>query len=1063
MTKPRQSNSEAFRRHIEAIRAATDVVALVQECVPLTNEGSCFRGKSPFSEDRNPSLVVWPDSQLWRDFSAGNQDRASDCFGWIQAIRNCSFTEAVSELAERAGVPSRTIDPAAAKIAAEEQREQRWIEEVLTEYSLDCHAALTEEVRDRVLRNHYGFSDEIVDHFKIGLAFPGLATSLAERLGVGQERILCTGLIKHAEGQTREFFVGRLVFPYWHRGRVVYIRGRCINQARPSKNKYIGLPIYSAKNPDVSKLLRSPPAFNMDDAEGSGDLWIAEGVTDCIAAKQAGLRVISPAGVRFQKRHMPWLLGVSKRADRVIICPDQESNGAGMKGALATAKELYKSGCDVRLLVLPKAESERKIDLCSYARGRNSEEMSSLLTSTSPLAEVLIQQVPQESSGSDLAAHLRPAYQMLSGRSQIEVEAVIDSIHRRFGVSRSAIRSDLKREQKTVIPTTGPKSEELSSVLLRGSIREAGSRYIQFDRKGQPEAISNFVVRPQSRIVLEDDEVVVADLHTSEGRVVRGVRLPRAAWHSKDRFLAALPSIDLVWTGSSENVQALLGLVARQPVEQVRGSRQLGYFEHEGQSLWVTNDTLLSSEREGESPTVVYAGDDHNIANRLSYKAVNDETVRSTAESVLPKLWQINRPVVTLPAIGWFFAALIRPRVQRVLHRFPFLSIWGTQGCGKTSLISDVLWPLVGVVSSEPMSVTQTDYPTIRALTSTSSIPIFFDEFKPADMRRDRSANIQRVIRRVYGWEAEDRGRSDLSLDSRKLTAPVVLAGETFPDQPALLERMIPISLDKSDLSACPEFKSAFRSVVAANPSLLAESIVRFVLGRDTEADLRKALAQVTYLTSELQISDRVTDNLSVMVMGISMYREYAASLDVNLPEFDVGACITHVLSELGIGTSGQVKSGMDSFLEEVSELASMGRITHGEEYECPSNGVLALHLPGCRTKLLTHRRETGQPTDLPDLPSLSRMASENQKEKEKGYVRNTKRQVMFHSRDGVRRKRCVMICLDTANRALDLEDFPGYGSTASEVSESPTHPSHQTPVCVSVVGPTGSRKEAHP
>ncbi len=30
-------------------------------------------------------------------------------------------------------------------------------------------------------------------------------------------------------------------------------------------------------------------------------------------------------------------------------------------------------------------------------------------------------------------------------------------------------------------------------------------------------------------------------------------------------------------------------------------------------------------------------------------------------------------------------------------------------------------------------------------------------------------------------------------------------------------------------------------------------------------------------------------------------------------------------------------------------------------------------------------------------------------------------------------------------------------------VSESPTHPSHQTPICVSVAGRTGRGKETHP
>ena len=50
------------------------------------------------------------------------------------------------------------------------------------------------------------------------------------------------------------------------------------------------------------------------------------------------------------------------------------------------------------------------------------------------------------------------------------------------------------------------------------------------------------------------------------------VRFPRDAWNSRLSLLKVLRSVDLQWTGSDENVQGVLRLVARRSVPTRRGT-----------------------------------------------------------------------------------------------------------------------------------------------------------------------------------------------------------------------------------------------------------------------------------------------------------------------------------------------------------------------------------------------------------------------------------------------------------------------------------------------------------
>src|SRR5512143_1688118 len=92
-----------FREFVEQVRARSDLVEIVGADVQLRPAGSTMKGLSPFHAEKDPSFVVWPESQRWRDYSSGGEV-GGDVFDYVEQRHKVGFKEAVFELAERCGV-----------------------------------------------------------------------------------------------------------------------------------------------------------------------------------------------------------------------------------------------------------------------------------------------------------------------------------------------------------------------------------------------------------------------------------------------------------------------------------------------------------------------------------------------------------------------------------------------------------------------------------------------------------------------------------------------------------------------------------------------------------------------------------------------------------------------------------------------------------------------------------------------------------------------------------------------------------------------------------------------
>ena len=301
-------------------------------------------------------------------------------------------------------------------------------------------------------------------------------------------------------------------------------------------------------------------------------------------------------------------------------------------------------------------------------------------------------------------------------------------------------------------------------------------------------------------------------------------------------------------------------------------------------------------------------------------------------------------------------------------------------------------------------------------------MPVFLDEYRPDDMTPRELNIIHRLLRSIYGGEVERRGRSNLSVVSFRLSAPVCIAGEARPDDAALVDRLVSVTPDPNTLKANSHYEATFKRLQILDLTVLAVPYIRFALGRDTSADYTSAARVADQVLALIpggeNMSIRCRDNLRVVVFGLTMFEAFAAAMGVkDLPELDVEAALSASIADLMDGEQG-AKSPLDLFIETCSVLAYNGVLVEDRHWAVVG-GLTCLHLRACWEVYLEHRRRIGQPVDTSALRSLRRMLRENHQRN--GYVQDLGKVVSM----GERRVRTIAVDLDQAAEFLDVDEFP--------------------------------------
>lgn len=344
----------------ERVLASTDIVRLIGEHVQLRPKGREFAGLCPFHDDKNPSMQVSPQKQIYKCFSCG---AGGDPFSFVMDYHKLSFPEALKMLADRAGIELTPFKPGKGAAAADPKsgdRRKRLLsvnELALAYYQKHLAAPDAQSIRDYVADR--GISDEMVEHFQIGYApmsWNALADTVNEKRW-DRPAFEAAGLIAKSNkpgGGDYDKLRHRLIFPICDdMGRAIAFGGRTL------PGNTLDDPTTDAKylnSPETLLFNKSRTLYGLHLAKkaiiDSKTTVIVEGYTDVIACHQHGRRnVVAALGTAFTPEHASKL---RRFCEKVVLVFDGDE--AGHKAADRAVEVLLTGEIDVAVVILPEGK-----------------------------------------------------------------------------------------------------------------------------------------------------------------------------------------------------------------------------------------------------------------------------------------------------------------------------------------------------------------------------------------------------------------------------------------------------------------------------------------------------------------------------------------------------------------------------------------------------------------------------------------------------------------------------------------------------------------------------------
>jgi len=339
---------------------------------------------------------------------------------------------ALDFLANRAGMPQlggQDITPQEKAKREAELKEKSLVEDMLVEAAGWYHKQLKNFPQIVAhLKNHYGFSKEIIEELQIGVAPPGtshpqITSDLANHLNAKKEfqgKLAMSALFTFPslKGPFFDYFKGRIIFPYWLNGKIPYLTARATDmtpvdqyecytdkdgniakddQGKPQYIKYKKLRTHDPedeKRKHISRFIQNDTFMGEDSIRGAKEIIITEGAPDLISALHRGFAAISPVTTTFREKDLEKLANLTVGADSIYIVNDNEQNRAGFEGALKTGKYLAMAGRNVFIVELPKPQGASKIDLNEYLVSHTADDLRQLMKGAKSVLELLIDQLP---------------------------------------------------------------------------------------------------------------------------------------------------------------------------------------------------------------------------------------------------------------------------------------------------------------------------------------------------------------------------------------------------------------------------------------------------------------------------------------------------------------------------------------------------------------------------------------------------------------------------------------------------------------------------------------------
>lgn len=415
----------------DRVRAASDLVAIVQETVELKPRGHEFWGCCPFHGEKTPSFHVIPSTQVWHCFGCGE---GGDVFTYIMKRENLSFPESIRYLADRAGIEIK--DDGAYR---ERGTKRARIYDVCAETAKFYHTMLMrgKDSRPREYFKSRNMGGDVCRRYDLGFA-PGrnmLVSHLSQAGFTPQEMIDANVAVSRGRGQLADRFYDRVMFPIFdEQGHNIAFGGRIMGDGQP---KYL-----NTAETSVFHKKRNLYGFNWakEFIVAENTAIVVEGYTDCIACWEAGIKnVVATLGTALTEHHVKTL---TRFAKRIVYMFDGDA--AGQKAARRAIQFIEQDSMDLRCVVLPDGN-----DPMEFITAHGGEALRERIAAAEPLMDFVYRSLEESSDISTPGGRtkaLEDALELIYPlRDSYMIDTYFMQIADRLGLDLETVRSNSAR------------------------------------------------------------------------------------------------------------------------------------------------------------------------------------------------------------------------------------------------------------------------------------------------------------------------------------------------------------------------------------------------------------------------------------------------------------------------------------------------------------------------------------------------------------------------------------------------------------------------------------------
>ena len=416
---------------IDEIKNSNDIVDVISQYVILKRSGRNFFGLCPLHKEKSPSFSVSPDKQIFHCFGCG---AGGNVIHFVSKIENADFKEAISILANRAGIELPTLNNYEDNKTAMLKTKVYEINQIAAEfYHHNLYRPTSKTAQEYIKKRK--LDNKTLKSFLIGYSgnYDELYKILKQK-GYKEEEILASSLVnKTDDGKYIDRFRKRVMFPIQDiRNKVIAFGGRVLDDSKP---KYINSPeniVYS----------KGRHLFGLNVAKKSDlkNIIIVEGYMDAISLYQRGItNVVASLGTALTEAQGRLL---RRYSERVTIGYD--SDGAGQAATLRGLEILQNIGCDVRILQISGAK-----DPDEYVIKYGPERFLKCVEQAISLVEFKVKMLKQNlnlENINDKIKFLNEVAKILANvTNSIERELYIEKIAAEYKVSKESIYGEVNK------------------------------------------------------------------------------------------------------------------------------------------------------------------------------------------------------------------------------------------------------------------------------------------------------------------------------------------------------------------------------------------------------------------------------------------------------------------------------------------------------------------------------------------------------------------------------------------------------------------------------------------